>query len=163
MLFTSLGLLCLLLHPTNAFMNTIHTAASHSKSTQGSPSSSISLAPKGNTSTLSKEQKLPLSTHNSSLLTNETTLALDAAARLSKTTQNIWTLNPKDANGNNNTFHQLLGLGLNQSEISIFGIGPGMFDIDFFQVELTGEMLSKFKPGVGASSLLFIFNFSYFF
>lgn len=164
MLFTAVGLLCfVLLHIANAFMNTNHAVASHSKSNQGSTSSSVSHPPEVNTSTLSHDQKQPLLTLNSSLLANETNLALNPTAKLETTTQNVWTLDPKDANGNNNTFNQLLSLGLDQSEISIFGVGPGMFDIDFFQVNLTGEMLSKFKPGVGASSLTFTLKFSNFF
>ena len=151
MLFTAAGLWCLLLHAANALVNTTHLAASESKSTQASSSSPVSLASKGNISTLSSDAKLLLTTSNSSLLVNDTKLTMGTTARLETTTQNIWTLNPKDASGNNYTFHQLLSLGLDRSEIAIFGIGPGMFDIDFFQVEMTEETVSRYKPGVGAS------------
>lgn len=164
LLFTAVGLLCLLLHTANGSLNTTRLAPSQSASNQANYSSSASLAPKGKDSLPSSEQKSPLLTAsaNHSLLANETTLTSNAAVRLETTTQNIWTLDPKDASGNNDTFAQLLGLGLDKSEISIFGVGPGMYDTDFFQVNMTGEILSKFKPGVGASSLPLILHFSRF-
>ncbi len=145
MLFSSaLGLLWLLLHITNASLNSSYLAAVQTISAS------------------SQNSSLLIASGNSSSLANGTTPTSQAATISERTLYNIWTVTSTDVNGNTDTFNQHLALGLSESEIYIVGAAPGLADVNIFQVELTEEIDSKFEPDVGPSSLppsLFLTNF----
>ena len=69
-------------------------------------------------------------------------------------TYNVWTINSTDEKGNQAIWKFLVSLGVDEANINVLGLPPGLYDTDAFQLKLNSSQYKDFHAGVSTFRLI---------